>query len=105
MHSDAPCGRRVPGAQLLQQAGLPVGLSVSQEEHVCNPACELLVAELEGLIRNGRFRPFTKHVRVPPDAKSLIRALLVPVDRRPTAEELLRGGLVELPAIEAEVGS
>lgn len=54
--------------------------------------------ELEGLIRNCRFQPFTKHIRVPPDAKALIRSLLVPVDRRPTAEQLLR----ESPWISAE---
>jgi serine/threonine protein kinase len=57
--------------------------------------------ELEGLIRNGRFQPFSQHIRVPPDAKALIRALLVPVDARPTAERLLR----EFPWISPEAAA
>ena len=57
--------------------------------------------ELEGLIRNCRFQPFTKHIRVPPDAKALIRALLVPVDRRLTAEQMLR----ECPFVSEEAAA
>ena len=45
--------------------------------------------ELEGLIRKCNFRPFTKHIKVPADAKALIRALLTPVESRPTAKQIL----------------
>lgn len=47
--------------------------------------------ELEGLIRNCNFVPFdASKKRVPPDARALIRGLLAPVDRRLTAERVLR---------------
>jgi hypothetical protein len=45
--------------------------------------------ELEGLIRNCNFAPFSKFIKVPPDAKALIRGLLVPRERRWTAEQCL----------------
>lgn len=46
--------------------------------------------ELEGLIRNCNFQPFSKWIKVPPDAKALIRGLLVPLERRLTAEQCLQ---------------
>ena len=55
--------------------------------------------ELEGLIRNCNFQPFSKWIKVPPDAKALIRGLLVPLERRLTAEQCLqsrRGSLKRL---------
>ena len=57
--------------------------------------------ELEGLVRNCRFQPFSKFVKVPPDAKALIRQLLVPEHRRPTAEQILR----ESPWISEEAAA
>ena len=58
--------------------------------------------ELEGLIRNCNHQPLDKsRRRVPPDARALIRGLLVPVTRRLTAEQLLR----ECPWVSEEAAA
>ena len=46
--------------------------------------------QLQGLIRNCNFTPFNKHIRVPPDAKALIRGLLTQEHKRLTADQVLR---------------
>ena len=70
-------------------------ISAHQAISLCIPVTHLTASptrhpNLQGLIRNCNFTPFNKHIRVPPDAKALIRGLLTVEHKRLTAEQVLR---------------